>query len=77
MSLESRKIGGCESYFEDATIISLSNGRSYTLRDFNAWSKDTMSLLKIKETRSAFRAESHSYDVNDKCYQLRLFIRKL
>ena len=35
-----------------------------------------MTLVTFKQIRSAFRSEFNRYDPNDKCYQLRWFIRK-
>ena len=76
ISLEPRKMGGYESYFSENITVSLASGYSSTLRGYNAWAKDIMSLVRFKQIRSAFRSEYHRYDVNDKCYQLRWFIRQ-
>ena len=76
ISLEPRKMGGYESYFVEDQSITLCNGYSATLRGYNAWAKDIMTLLRFKQIRSAFRSECDRFDPNDKCYQLRWFIRK-
>ena len=76
ISLEPRKMGGYESYFTEQQSITAANGYSTSLRGYHAWAKDIMSLLRFKQIRSAFRSECNRYDPNDKCYQLRWFIRQ-
>ena len=76
ISLEPWKMGGYESYFSENITILLSHGYKSTLHGYNAWAKDIMSLVRFKQIRSAFCSEYHRYDVNDKCYQLRWFIRQ-
>ena len=75
ISLEPRKMGGYESYFVENQSLTLASGYTASLRGYNAWAKDIMSLVRFKQIRSAFRSECHQYDINDKCYQLRWFIR--
>ena len=75
ISLEPRKMGGYESYFVENQSLTLASGYTASLRGYNAWAKDIMSLVRFKQIRSAFRSECHRYDINDKCYQLRWFIR--
>ena len=76
ISPEPRKMGGYESYFVEDQSITLCNGYSTSLRGYNAWAKDIMTLLRFKQIRSAFRSECNRFDPNDKCYQLRWFLRK-
>ena len=76
ISLEPRKMGGYKSYFTEQHSITAANGYSTSLRGYHAWAKDVMSLLRFKQIRSAFRSECDRYDPNDKCYQLRWFIRQ-
>ena len=76
ISLEPRKMGGYESYFiEDHSII-LSNGYTVILTGYIPWAKDIMTLLRLKQIRRTFCPESESINRGDKCYQLRLLVRK-
>ena len=76
ISLSPRKMGGYDSYFNDNINVTLSNGYSTNLRGYGTWAKEIMSLLRFKQIRSAFRSETIQVDSNDKCYQLRWFIRR-
>ena len=76
ISLEPRKMGGYTSYFQNSHSITLASGYSCTLQGYNAWAKDVMTLVRFKQIRCAFRLESHRFDPNDKCFQLRWFIRQ-
>ena len=69
-------MGGYESYFNDNINVTLCNGYSINLRGYNAWAKEIMSLLRFKQIHSAFRSETVQVYLNDKCYQLRWFIRQ-
>ena len=74
ISLEPCKMEGDGSYFVENQSLTLASGYTASLRGYNAWAKDIMSLVRFKQIRSAFRSECHQYDINDKCYQLRWFI---
>ena len=71
ISLEPRKMGGYESHFSENNTITLAIGYISILRGYNGWAKEIMSLVRLKQIRSAFRPEFHRNDVTDKCYQLR------
>ena len=76
ISLEPRKMGGYTSYFQESHSITLASGYTCNLQGYQSWAKNVMNLVRFKQIRSAFRLESHRYDINDKCYQLRWFIRQ-
>ena len=69
-------MGGYVSFFVEDQSITLGNGYTTSLRGYNAWDKDIMTLVKFKQICSAFRSEFNQYDHHDKCYQLQWFIRK-
>ena len=71
ISLEPRKMGGYTSYFQESHSITLASGYTCNLQGYQSWAKNIMNLVRFKQIRSAFRLESHRYDINDKCYQLR------
>ena len=75
ISLEPRKMGGYSSYFTENPVITIGDGYSIQLRGYDAWAKDIMSLVRFKQIRSAFHPESDKSLCNDKCHQLRYFIR--
>ena len=45
------------------------------MRGYDSWAKEVMSLVRFKQIRSAFHLEAGASICNDKCHQLRFFIR--
>jgi hypothetical protein len=75
ISLEPRKMGGYSLYFTDSPTVHIGDGYSIELRGFDPWAKEIMSLVRFKQIRSAFHPEAENSICNDKCHQLRHFIR--
>ena len=75
ISLEPRKMGGYLSYFTENPTVHIGDGYSIELRGFDPWAKEIMSLVRFKQIRSAFHPEAETSMCNDKCHQLRYFIR--
>ena len=75
ISLEPRKMGGYVSYFTDNPTVVCGDGYSIQLRGYDPWARDVMTLVRFKQIRSAFHPESENSRCNDKCHQLRYFIR--
>ena len=68
-------MGGYVSYFTENPTVVVGDGYSIQLRGYDPWAKDIMSLVRFKQIRSAFHPEAESSICNDKCHQLRYFIR--
>ena len=75
ISLEPRKMGGYASYFMDQSSLNIGTGYSVHLRGYEPWAKDVMTLVRFKQIRSALHPECGKSANNDKCHQLRYFIR--
>ena len=75
ISLEPRKMGGYVSYFTDNPTVVCGDGYSIQLRGYDPWARDVMTLVRFKQIRPAFHPEAKNSICNDKCHQLRYFIR--
>ena len=75
MKMRNRPTGGYTSYFTENTIVVIGDGYSIELDDYLPWAREHMTLLRFKQIRSAFHPEAESSLCNDKCHQLRYFIR--
>ena len=75
ISLEPRKMGGYTTYFTDNSSMSIGHGYNVELQGYHAWAKEIMPLIRFKQIRSAFHPEAGDSQCNDKCHQLRYFIR--
>ena len=75
ISIEPRKMGEYLSYFTDQSSLGIGTNYSVHLRGYEPWAKDVMTLVRFKQIRSAFHPESGRSNNNDKCHQLRYFIR--
>ena len=76
ISMEPRKMGGYESYFQDPPQIHLGVGYNVRLTGFEPWARNVMPLVRFKQIRSAFHPEAGKSELTgDKCHQLRYFIR--
>ncbi len=75
ISLEPRKMGGHVSYFTENPAVRIGDGYTVELRGYNSWAKEVMSLIRFKQIRSAFHPEAGESACQDKCHQLRFFIR--
>ena len=73
--LEPRNMGGYTSYFTENPTVRIGDGYMVQLRGYDAWAKEVMSLVRFKQIRSAFHPEAGDTACNDKCHQLRLFIK--
>ena len=54
ISMESKKMGGRASYFEDNPIVHMGGDYRVRLRRFDPWAKQVMTLIRFKQIRSAF-----------------------
>ena len=57
------------------SVLTLGDSYAIELRGYENWAKDVMTLIRFKQIRSAFHPEADKSLSNDKCHQLRYFIR--
>jgi len=75
ISSEPRKIERCVFYFTESLTVIISDGCMIKLRGYEARAKELMPLVQFKHIQSVFHPEEGDTACNDKCRQLRFFIR--
>ena len=53
----------------------IGDGYMVELRGYDTWAKEVIPLVRLKHIWSAFHPEAGVTTCNDKCHQLRLFIK--
>eukprot|EP00957_Ditylum_brightwellii_P160927 12252009-Ditylum_brightwellii.AAC.1 len=69
ISMESRRMGGYVSYFQDDPIPNLGYGYHVGLCDYGSWAKEVMLLDYLHQIWPAFHPEcGDSTEIGDKCH---------